>query len=355
MIADGTVRPADFFHAGLARNERLSVVGNLLGVYASPTRPDLSGFQEGLATPAEIERLSGDIHCCRQLLAACLQSPHEEIVRAADTDAEIEATCVFIERAASLPSALHVEGIDLVVPMMDKLLQDRAMGPHPVVDHGYVVDALHERLTGALHLDARRTYHSYALKFIAGWPASPDKAVDAEKFVLAAAMLAAEHQRQAFSDAFQMVVGIPRADPDPVARTEVLARSTMCTHALRLLHVAAFGQSAVDVLRASDTVADGPIRMEICKAVAQVALDPRPDTGEVRFASLSEADKVDLFLELLDGSLGRWYRAGGQWGSRMLPHLPHGVQRQAADLLMLAERGQRPMQGYRHAAGSWQW
>jgi hypothetical protein len=224
LVADGTVGPGEFFHAHAEADGQVCVVDNLLEMYASPHRPDLSQFQERLA-PTRIERLSGDIDCMRQLLAACAQSPHPEIQDAARRN-EVAPACMFIQRAASMPREHHAEAINLVAPMLDELLQKLAQG-NAVPGISDLAQALWEGLGAATHPDARQTYHSYGLRFLAHQPASPEREVRTLGFVHSAQMLPQEHQQDAIDTALQLLVEMRRHAHGPAPRTAHGSAGTM--------------------------------------------------------------------------------------------------------------------------------
>jgi hypothetical protein len=182
LVADGTVGPGEFFHPHPVAGGQTCVIDNLLGMYASSYRPDLSQFQEGLA-PTRIERLSGDMDCLRRLLTACTQSPHPEI-RDAARHYDVARTHVFVQRAASMPQEHHAEAINLVEPMLHELMNKLAQGNAPPVSD--LAQALWEGFCAATHPDVRQTYHSYGLMVMAHQPASPEKAARAVEFVQAA-------------------------------------------------------------------------------------------------------------------------------------------------------------------------
>jgi hypothetical protein len=341
LVADGTVGPGDFFHAHAEGGRRACVIDSLRDVYGSPHRPDLSRFQEGLA-PTSVERLSGDIDCLRQLLAACAQSPHPEIQDVARRYEFVPAH-LFVQRAALMPQEHHAEAVNLVAPMLDELLHKLAQG-HAVPQISAVADELGEALSAETHPDARQAFHSYGLQFLAHQPDSPEKAARAVGFVRTAQLLPREHQQDAIKTALQLLVGIPREARGPY---DTLRESlTLCAMHLVGLHNDVFGKSAIDLLEASRGSPDDFVsqRAEICKAVAHVALLTH-ETGEPRFARLPDDDKADLFSELLYASVHRGiYQTGDadRWGPQMLPHLPQRMQRQAGEMLRRAKAGRLP-------------
>jgi hypothetical protein len=358
LIADGTVGPGDFFHAHAEGGRSASVIRNLIDVYGSPHRPDLSRFQEGLA-PTRLERLSGDIDCLRQLLAACAHSPHPEIQDAARRY-EAAPACFFLHRIASMPREHHAEAINLVAPMLDELLHKLAQG-HAVPRISAVVQALEGgHWNAAIHPDVRQACYSYGLRILAHQPASPEKAKQAVGFVLAARLVPPEHQQDAIKTALQLIVEIPQDVLDPQARRDELSHPlTECAYALEGVHDDVFGKSAIDLLRASKGIAeDIDLQFVICKAVGEVALSPGRDSGQVPFARLHEGDKVRLFLEMLGASIHpRLHQMGDArtWGPQMLPYLPQSVQQEAGVLLRLAENGRSPLMGFELAARNWRW
>jgi hypothetical protein len=207
LVADGTVGPGDFFHAHSGASGQVCVIDNLIDLYGSPHRPDLSRFQEGLA-PTRVERLSGDVDCLRQLLAACAQSPHPEIQDAARRY-EVAPACMFIRRAASMPQEHHAEAINLVAPMLGELLHKLAQG-HAVPQISTVAKELKDGLNAAIHPDACQTYHSYGLRILAHQPVSAERTASAFVFLNLARLLPQEHQQDAVDAARQLLREMPR-------------------------------------------------------------------------------------------------------------------------------------------------
>jgi hypothetical protein len=349
LIADGTAGPDEFFHAHSEGSGQTSVIDSLLQMYASPHRPDLSQFQEGLA-PTRFERLSSDIDCLQQLLTACAQSPHPEIQEAARRH-EVAPAHMLIQRAASMSQEYLAEAINLVAPMLDALLEKLEQGDE--VPHiSSVAQALDEGLTSAAtHPDAREIYHSYGLRVMEHQPDSPEKAEQAVRFVQSAQLLPRALQQGAFRDAFDLIAQIPQGILDPQGRMGAESHPlAQCAHVLAGLHRDVFAGSAIALLRACKGVAENiRLRPSICRSIAQIVLQPEHDTGEVPFAGLPDGDKMPLFLQMLDASVHQnRHQSGGaaQWGTQMLQHLPPSERREAGDMLLEAELGHVPMGGF---------
>lgn len=349
LVADGTVSAAEFFGTNPFTGARESMFSHLGEMLDSPDRPNFDG--------TEVQQFAADIACFRALMAACKdERAHPEIQNEARSY-EPTVPGYFTLRAASLQPEHHAESIKLVEPMLDALLQTAAQGKAEIDD---VMQDLDRVFTNRLHPDARKTIASYRHKFMALMPASTQKVDTAVDLVCSAGLLPERHQQGFVRAALQTIAEMPNSALSHQAQVDTEFHPfTECAYGLSGLHDNVFGKSAIDLLEATSGVAEElHLEQEVCKLIGQFALMERPATGQNRFASLPDEDKVHLFLAMLDASLSySMYQMGGarHWGPKMVPHLPQSVRQQATDLLNLANQGSSPMLGFRLAAKNWQW
>jgi hypothetical protein len=338
LIADGTVSAAEFFGANPFTGESESMFDHLGNLLTSPDR--LS------ADETELDRLSDDIACFQALIAACKdERAHPEI----QDEARVHERALpgfFVLQAACLPPEHHVESIKLVEPMLDALLERAARGEANVDE---VLRDLDDAFTNRLHPDVRETIHSYLHKFTAQLSASAQKAKTAVELVHSAGLLPEEHQQASVRASLQTIAEIPDAALEHQAQVDVLAHPLyQCADALWGLHDHVFAKSAIDLLEATCYVKEElHFQQVVCKRIGQLAIVEL--NGRIRFASLPEDDKVQLFLKMLEASiyLGM-YQMGdaAAWGRAMVPHLPDDKQQRAADMLYCVERGDLPQLGF---------
>lgn len=352
LIADGTVKPEHFFHDESAPTERdRSIIDDLLALYnKNSRRPDLSRFIEGWGQKAQsdVERLSSDMACFRALLAACQdERAHPDIKDAATRyDYILAAACTFIHRAAPLTEKLRADPINLVEPMLcellDRLSQRVRIAQSALEGGGEDIqdlsEALCDILTESLHPDTRQIFHRYGVEFAAHLACSPTKIDCALALVSKASLVPKEQQRDAFKTAVNLIAESSRAafNDDNEQHDSLID----CAYLLAELHDDVMGKAAVDLIDAANIGQN--VSLELLETIYERAVSSvNPRTGEMRFASLPEADRERLFLAMLDGH--RLDPEGDlEWCRSMLSHLPQGAQAAATEMLRRAESGDAP-------------
>lgn len=359
LIADGTVSSEHFFHEDAKTGERHSVIDDLLELYRSWHRPDLSRFPEEQTPLSRAEQLASDIDCFKGLLSASQnERAHPEIQDAAKSDDYmVDAARLFIDRAASLPAQDHADAFKLLGPMLDEVLEKPAHETKPRIDD--LMATLDRVYTVRLHPDARQFCHSYSLKFAAQQPPSQEAIEQAESLVQSAALLPVEHQQTAYKTAVELITKMPQAAFDHMAQIDGLSHPLRaCAHSLWGLDDKVFGKAAVDLIDASQNQLPGH-QFVVLKSIHEI-YSHRGGETEMRFARLPGADRINLFLSMLDASR----LSGGNdmvgdsvqpmhWGRSMLPHLPESVQSLAETMLRRAEAGHTPTVSFKFAAMSW--
>lgn len=289
-----------------------------------------------------------DLAAWRRLSAACLDPLAHADIRAEAHAQEPALAAHFIASAGRMPPHVQAAALRDTTPLIDRLLQ-RPHAESGTLDG--VRDVLDDMLTVALHADARPVAFDHLQGLVRQLPPSEEKAWKAVALLQRVGLLPMERQRDTAGALLAVIGEVPDESLGEQAQVDGLAHPfNESIYALHALHEEAIGPSAIDLLRASRGRLE-PLRFEqqMCHELAGSLVLAYPATGQIRFARLPDAHKLDLFLHLLDASIfQRQYQMGGAraWGPALLQHLPAVVRDEAAVLLQQAQEGGSPALGF---------